>query len=429
MMNLEILDGWLVCLDSIAIFLIVLGLARIPDPTLRLRFTLLIVAGLLYVNPLLLFWYPSFEIQTRLFFAKSVFSGIVLLSDAFVLFVIAFCRVKGEYGAIRFSLFQLSVVSIVCLAWAGYLPEGVLETEGRISLRHGFGHTLFLGITIGHVLYILFLARKGYRETQEEIVQFQVRYLIGAGAITAVLMVLSNSVIPYVTGNSTFAPLAALELMFFWSAALYILLHREFLLLRKDFRGLLKVPAMAHQETFYSFRTILYAFEHTVTTGAPADETVVLRAETGDRVRLRLSAKAAETDQVGVVPIGWYEGQFDELERLRSENFRLTIAVDTARRMGIEENRQLSSASVSIIQNAEPTASQVEENLTPLEQAERGTIVQFLERNNFNQRRTSAELGIRPNTLIAKMRRYNIRVPGGPRPGRKPGSPGSKKEV
>jgi hypothetical protein len=57
-------------------------------------------------------------------------------------------------------------------------------------------------------------------------------------------------------------------------------------------------------------------------------------------------------------------------------------------------------------------------HLTPLENAERRTIYEHLVANNFNQRKTSEEIGIRPNTLIAKMRKYEIAPPGGARPGR-----------
>lgn len=46
--------------------------------------------------------------------------------------------------------------------------------------------------------------------------------------------------------------------------------------------------------------------------------------------------------------------------------------------------------------------------LSPLENAERHTILAFLQKNNFNQRKTSEELDIRPNTLIVKMRKYGI---------------------
>lgn len=50
--------------------------------------------------------------------------------------------------------------------------------------------------------------------------------------------------------------------------------------------------------------------------------------------------------------------------------------------------------------------------LTPLENAERKTILTHLRKNAFNQRFTSRELGIRPNTLILKMRKYGIKRPG-----------------
>ncbi|MCE9598399.1 MAG: hypothetical protein K8S54_10565 [Spirochaetia bacterium] len=48
---------------------------------------------------------------------------------------------------------------------------------------------------------------------------------------------------------------------------------------------------------------------------------------------------------------------------------------------------------------------------TPLESAERNTIVTFLVKTGYNQRQTSELLGIRQNTLINKIRKYNIPRP------------------
>jgi DNA-binding NtrC family response regulator len=76
---------------------------------------------------------------------------------------------------------------------------------------------------------------------------------------------------------------------------------------------------------------------------------------------------------------------------------------------------------------SEAPAAAGESSLSPLESAERRVIMEFLQKNNYNQSRTSQELGIRPNTLIAKMRRYNIQPPERPRPGRKPGARPSKR--
>lgn len=58
---------------------------------------------------------------------------------------------------------------------------------------------------------------------------------------------------------------------------------------------------------------------------------------------------------------------------------------------------------------------------TPLEIAERNVIKLYLEKCNWNQTLTSRQLGIRPNTLIAKLRKFNIEHPNGKaRRGRKP---------
>jgi hypothetical protein len=57
--------------------------------------------------------------------------------------------------------------------------------------------------------------------------------------------------------------------------------------------------------------------------------------------------------------------------------------------------------------------------LTPLERAQKRVIVEYLQRNRYNQGKTSRELGIRANTIIAKIRKYGIEIPGGQKRGRK----------
>jgi len=76
-----------------------------------------------------------------------------------------------------------------------------------------------------------------------------------------------------------------------------------------------------------------------------------------------------------------------------------------------------------ITKTSEPLISEIPEDdgLTPLERAEQKTILEYLLKNNWNQSRTSKQIGIRPNTMIVKMRKYGIKAPEDlTRPGRKP---------
>ena len=423
MIDFAILQFWLVCINSVGVALLTLCFIRVADRKLALRFILVVVAGLLYCNSLLLFWGPGFSLETRFILSRGVFAFVSLLSNAFVLFVIQFCRVSGEYKGARFVLFELSVLIIVGLAIAGLLPAGVYESEGRFLLRQGDPHLFFVIATICHVAYIVFLARKGYRSTQEETLQFQIRYLIGAGAATAILMVITNSILPYVRGDSSFAPFATLELMLFWAASLYMLIQGDVMILRRDLSHLLKVKAMRDQDSVFALRTIFQAMDHVIASGNPVDEIIRVRTASGDLRPLRFSGIAKPERPDGLVPLGWYEGQFDELSRLRAENFRLTLAVEQGRILHLQSNSgEMLESGVMDDRESETQPMAIESDLLPLERAERRVIVEFLEKNSYNQRRTSQEIGIRPNTLSAKMRKYNIQPPARSRPGRKPGS-------
>lgn len=424
MIDFSILQFWLVCINSVGVALLTLCYIRVADRKVAFRFALVVTAGLFYCNFLLLFWGPGLSLDTRFILSRGVFAFVSLLSNAFVLFVIQFCRVSDEYTRARFILFEISVIVIVVLASGGLLPEGVAESEGRFVLKHGDARLFFVFATIGHAAYIVFLTRKGYRSTQEETLQFQIRYLIGAGAVTAVLMVITNSILPFVTGSSTFAPFATLELMLFWAASLHILIQGDLMILRREFSHLLKMLNMADHHSVLALRTVFQAMDHVVVTGNSVDEIFRIRTTAGELMPLRFSSSNAKPERPdGLIPLGWYEGQFDELTRLRAENFRLTLAVQHGQTLVLKSGSSelLESKALHHGEN-DAQAITTESGVSPLESAERRVIVEFLEKNNYNQRRTSQELGIRPNTLIAKMRRYNIEPPVRPRPGRKPGA-------
>ena len=115
-------------------------------------------------------------------------------------------------------------------------------------------------------------------------------------------------------------------------------------------------------------------------------------------------------------------GHLDRLHRLEHENAELFMALMMLKR---EKQSSVITADPGPAQHLAPGLIPDEANppsspdLTPLERTERATILEYLRKNGFNQSLTSREIGIRPNTLIAKMRKYGLSAPGGNRPGRK----------
>jgi len=421
MISPEILVPWIFFSNAILTLLLVLAIRRIGDRLIRYSFIAVLITTLIYINPLLAFFLPDLSSDARLLLSRFVFNGVILLANAFVVFTILFCRIVHEFRHARFYAFVLSNITLIVLVWTGFLPEGIHRNGNEFALTQGFAHTLFVASTGCYVLYLSYIALIGYRRSQDEVLRFQIRYVVGVGSLVAFALVITNSVIPYLIQRSILAPLAALEMTVFWAASLYILVEGELLVLKNDFSRLIRSRAFANQETLYGFRSYLSAFACAIDVDRPVEERLSLLTCDRRSVRLKVSTReGANGTDTGVVPIGWYESQFEELQKLRSENFRLSIAAEKSKQLGeIVQNRlALEESSTTGDDGSEVDAYGVP--LTPLERAEKKTIAQHLEKNRFNQAQTSRELGIRPNTLIVKMRKYCISAPGGQRPGRKP---------
>src|SRR5690348_8046792 len=97
MMSAETLGAWLVFANAISITLIVLALSKIQDHVLKYHFVSVIVAGLLYINPLLLFWLPDISLDTRLLLSRFVFTAGLFVPQSFAIFTIQFCRMTEEF--------------------------------------------------------------------------------------------------------------------------------------------------------------------------------------------------------------------------------------------------------------------------------------------------------------------------------------------
>ena len=412
MIELKTLIAWLCFANGVCVVLALLALSRIESKPLRWSFLAVILTGMLYINPLLLFWLPDLETWMMELFSRFVFTGVLLLCIAFVLFIAIFCQLSSEIRRARFWIFQATVAGLLVLIWTGFLPEAIkIGPTGERSLIHGFAHALFVAATPLYVVYMGFLAWSGYQRTQEEVLQFQIKTLLGAGVLTGCAMVITNAILPFLIGRSIFAHIASLELMVFWAISLFILVQGEVLLARQAYNSLIAKPFMRELAALLGLRTYLYVFEQAVEIGRPFEEQINFKVGGGRDVVIRVANGAGKPDEpVDMVPVGWFEGQADEIARLRKENARLTLEIERGRSLirSIEAGRGARPelpAPAAADEEAEPSG------LTPLEAAEKGTIVRALEKNAYNQARTSKELGIRPNTLIVKMRKYGIQRP------------------
>jgi len=433
MMTAATLGAWLVFANAISMTLIVLALGKIQDRVLKYHFVSVIAAGLLYINPLLLFWLPDISPDTRLLLSRFVFTAGLLVPQTFAFFTIRFCRMTDEFRSWRFFIFEISSILLIGLVWSGFIPEGIRQNGTEYVLVHGWAQPCLVVSVAVYPLYLGFLAWRGYRNSQEEVLQYQIKFLMGAGVLTAISMVITNVLVPFFSHRSILTPIFVVEATMFWSGALYILVRGELLILRHDFANLIGREAFVNHETLAALRSYIYAFDTSLDVDRPIEEKLSFFTEDRKPVRLRVTNLNDSQSLTGEsVPLGWYEGQIEELQKLRSENFRLLIAVEKGRRILQSVSTQVPQLEHLVDQGLQGGPSELQSegefpehlrDLTPLEIAERRTILEYLKKNNYNQSRTSKEIGIRPNTMIVKMRKYGIAVPAGlTRPGRKPKS-------
>ena len=327
---------WLIIVNSLSAGLFYLAATRIPAGPVRLSFLGFLGATMLYANPTIFFWHPGIELEGKLFVSRLVFGGAMFYAVAAIVFIITLTESKREFFHWRFALFIANVAVMMIANAAGYVVTGVVPTDGSVRLEYGVMHQPFILSGVFYVAYFAFIGWRGYRRCQSEILQVQLKTLSIAGVFTWAAIVLTNGLLPIVTGSNWFSPLAALEILVFYSALLYIILNGETLVVIRSVRRLLKEPLFEQSGNRQALRMYIHHL-HFILTKNPEEmhRRVSFQTADGGQEQFYVS-KGARYESGPVtfhdgVPVEWYTGMQNNVSHLEQENLRLSIGLEAAR--------------------------------------------------------------------------------------------------
>ncbi len=327
---------WMIIVNALAAGLFFLAATRLPPGAVRVTFLAMLAASLVYLNPAIYFWHPAVDQAAKLFLARTVFTGALALALTVTVFLVFFTANVRELRRVRFWLFTASIAGLLLANAAGLVVVGVAPVGETFRLEYGPLHRPLVICYLIYFAYFSFIGWRGYRRCQNEMLQIQLKTLGLAGAVTFGAIVFTNGIIPALTGRSGFSPLAALEILIFYSAILYIILNGEALVVVRAVRDLLKTPEFQHGENRQGLRIVIQTLKHIVT-GNPRTlhrRIELFTAEGNSASFFMCKGRAFEAGAISFeqgVPMEWYTGLQKSAARLEKENLRLAIGLEAAK--------------------------------------------------------------------------------------------------
>lgn len=328
------------------------------------------------------------------------------------MFMLRLCNYRDPSRARKLAALTLAIAGIVA-PFTGLVEAGVTLENGMPRPIYGPLHPYFT-LSTGIVgLYFIFTTFRGYRSIQNEILKFQMQRIYLAAIITFVGAQITNAVLPLATGSSRFSVAGTFWPLALFGTIVHLLIRGRSLIILRALREILDSSVGRMEENLAALRQYLEAFRFAIVDAPPAfDRRISVINGRHEVLKLRVERPAEETSLTERRPVATtaeVPGLFNRIADLEREHLRLTACLLRAETL-IGEDLSLKG----LLPDDEGLRGRLsapiaeDPNLTPLEQAEKYTILRYLEQHSFNQAETSRVLGIRPNTLINKMRKYQI---------------------
>ncbi|MCB1175149.1 MAG: sigma 54-interacting transcriptional regulator [Leptospiraceae bacterium] len=340
MIPFEFLGTWLLCVNVLSLGLIAWSFFKLDRGPLRLAFQWLIVGSLLYINPLLLFWLPDWNLASRLLIAELVFLGILVFANIFAVFIIFFGQIQAEFKSWRFGGFQLLNLTIIALTLGGHVIQSVSANGQTFVLEHGFGYPVFMLAAVIFFSYYVWLCYISYSRSQSIVYRHQMRLILGTGLISALGLVINNALIPGLTGVSTYAPLGTLAVMVFYSGVFFVLAYGEESLVWRGMWQLLRVPALQGLENRLALTRVFDFIAATQSYERNLFQKIDFRAQgsPGSRsVYISNHDPKANVARSHFIPAGWYLGLLDSFRSLQAEVMRLAMLLDYSKNLLLDK--------------------------------------------------------------------------------------------
>jgi len=385
----------------------------------RSAFFMTMLGYAVWMDSVLLFRMDFWSESVAILFSRLAFTGGAVATLAIGQFLLELSEYRERRKWLLYVFRGLLVVAAIS-PFSGLIENGIGVEGGLRKPLYGPLHPYYTGALLAGGLYFFASAYLGYKRVQRELLHFQLRRILYFSIVAFVGSAFTNALAPAITGSSAYSVLGIFWPVGLMGAMAHLLIQGRTMLTLNALREMLHERVFRHDENLFGVRRYLEALRFAVVDCPPTfDRTIKLVDEQLNLVAIHVLKDAeAELTMRPVSALTRAPGLLNTMADLERENKRLTFALLQAEAV-LGGTRQEITESFK----REPLNMRLDEpsGLTPLEQSERRTILEYLQANNFNQAVTSRQIGIRQNTMIVKMRKYGIKAPEGlVRPGRRP---------
>ena len=326
----------LAALNSIPIILLIFIRLKLARESTRSIFSLLIIFGMLWGDSTLMSRYDGWDIPQRMMILYVNFAVASCLVLSFFAFFVRFTGNEAVFKSPVFWVICANTAAIIAASFLGIIVAS-FETDGeKLTLQYGPGYLWFVASSVGVELYGIFIVVRTYRSSDNELLKFQLRTILGYAVMAFVLVNITNILLPNLTKNSRFALAGPYFALLFFSGVFRIIFRGARLYVLNALNRLLKTVPFTVQENIFAVRELLQALKAAVDAGEGSSlRRVAFAGLGGEPLQLTLGKNTAgnamlfegDISEKAGFPSKWLKGFHDTVRVLEEDNRHLALAL------------------------------------------------------------------------------------------------------
>ncbi len=336
MISAEALIAALAILNVIPVTLLIFIRLKLAHQSIRAIFSMLIVFGMLWGDTLLLSRYDGWDAPTRMFIFYTNFAVAAALVLVFFGFFIRFSGNQAIFKKPVFWIFTANTGALIVASYLGLIIAAFETNADKLMLHYGPGYPWFIASSLAVELYGLVIVVRTYRNSENELLRFQLRTIMAYATITFVLVNVMNILLPNLMKNSRFSLAGPYLALFFFSGVFRILLRGARLYVLNALDRMLQTAPFTIQENLFAVREFIQALKAAVLSGeGSAVRRVEFAGPGGEKLGLMLGKNSpvdallfqGDIPEKALLPQKWLKGFQDTVRVLEEDNRHLALSL------------------------------------------------------------------------------------------------------
>ena len=332
----NLLIFWFGALNAFVLCIAVMAVRAIADKKLRLNFLMLMLATALWINLVLSLQVPEIAPETGKWLIRFIFTSGVFFFLATSLFAFRFAGVAEKARSLPHLAFALNHGLVLGLIFTDYGIAGAHRESYGIAPEYGSLHLYIVASFILYGIYIFAVVGLAYRNSDNDILRFQIKLLSFAGLGTFLITAITNGVLPLLFGTSRYSAVSSLAMLFFLTGILMIVARGTRRFLHNEFGRVISNSSVKSGQNFTAVREFIEAMRFALEEQVPAfQRKIAFSRADGSQMALTLQGGDAQAPALVEAPAmtsQMVEGLMDTALRLDYDNKHLALGAVTRRK-------------------------------------------------------------------------------------------------